>query len=35
MYKIKITYDTGDSFNHYTDQVEYLDITFKDLEKAK
>ena len=35
MYKIKIVYDTGDSFHTERDVTEYLSITFEDKEKAK
>lgn len=34
-YKIKIIYDIGDSFNHYTDQEKYLDHTWTRLDIAK
>jgi len=35
MYRIKITYDTGDSFHRKDDVVEYLKLEFKNIDKAK
>lgn len=34
MYKIKITFDTGDSFHRERDIEEYLDIVFSNKNKA-